>query len=46
MTRLKNAATGHEITTDAESVEFWQSAGYRAEKPAPKKAPAKKSDSK
>ena len=45
MSTLKHPVTGHQITTDDESVEFWQAAGYQADK-EPKKAPAKKSASK
>ena len=48
MTALTHSVTGHQITTDDESVEFWEAAGYRAEKakaPA-KKAAAKKSSTK
>lgn len=36
--------TGHTLTADAGSVEFWTAAGYREE--APKKAPAKKAPAK
>lgn len=40
MTALTHSVTGHQISTDAESVEFWEAAGYRVvEEP---KAPAKK----
>jgi hypothetical protein len=38
---LRHAATGHEIRTSQESVEFWRAAGYREPakpKPAPKRA--------
>lgn len=48
MTVLTHSVTGHRINTDDESVEFWEAAGYRAEKakaPA-KKAAAKKSSTK
>lgn len=48
MTALTHSVTGHQINTDDESVEFWEAAGYRAEKakaPA-KKAAAKKSSTK
>ena len=48
MTALTHSVTGHQISTDDESVEFWEAAGYRAEKaktPA-KKAAAKKSSTK
>ena len=47
MTALTHPVTGHQISTDDESVEYWEAAGYRAEKakaPA-KKAAAKKSSS-
>ena len=43
MAELTNPVTGHKISTDDESVEFWQAAGYRVEEQ--KKAPAKKSAS-
>jgi hypothetical protein len=43
VSKLTNPVTGHQITTDDESVEFWQAAGYRAEQD---KAPAKKAASK
>ena len=46
MTALINPVTGHQISTDDESVEFWEAAGYRAAKakaPAKKAAAAKKS---
>lgn len=46
MTSLTHQVTGHHISTDEASVDFWQAAGYRAEKskaPAKKAAPAKKS---
>lgn len=45
--KLTHPVTGHQVSTDGESVEFWQAAGYVAEKPktAPKKAAAKKSSS-
>lgn len=43
MADLTHPVTGHQISTDDESVEFWQAAGYRAEK---RKAPAKKAASK
>lgn len=39
MTALTHPVTGHQLNTDDESVEFWEAAGYRAEKA---KAPAKK----
>lgn len=42
MTSLKHPVTGHQVSTDDESVEFWEAAGYRAEKV---KAPAKKAAS-
>lgn len=48
MTTLKHPATGHEIATDDESVDFWTAAGYISDadkepkKAAVKKAPAKK----
>lgn len=48
MTALTHSVTGHQINTDDESVEFWEAAGYRAEKakaPA-KRAAAKKSSTK
>lgn len=48
MTALIHPVTGHRISTDDGSVEFWEAAGYRAEKakaPA-KKAAAKKSSTK
>lgn len=48
MIRLTHPVTGHQVSTDDESVEFWTGAGYRAEKakaPA-KKAAAKKSSTK
>ena len=32
MTALTHSVTGHRITTDDESVAFWEAAGYRAEK--------------
>ena len=44
MIALKHPVTGHQISTDDESVEFWQAAGYRSEEPK-KKAPAKKAAS-
>ena len=43
MTVLTNPVTGHQISTDDESVEFWKAAGYRVEET---KAPAKKAASK
>lgn len=42
MTALTHSVTGHRITTDDASVEFWKAAGYRAEE---QKAPAKKAAS-
>lgn len=45
MTSLKHKATGHQISTDDKSVEFWEAAGYVAEakpKPAKKSATGKK----
>jgi hypothetical protein len=51
VTSLKHPVTGHEITTDGESVNFWKGAGYReseqekpARKTAAKKAASKKSE--
>ena len=48
MTALTHPVTGHQVSTDDESVEFWEAAGYRADKakakPA-KKTAAKKSSS-
>lgn len=42
MSRLTHLVTGHRmISTDDASVEFWEAAGYRAEKAAPAKAPKK-----
>lgn len=43
MSKLTHPVTGHQISTDDESVEFWKAAGYRAETA---KAPAKKAASK
>ena len=43
MTSLRNPVTGHQISTDDESVEFWRAAGYEAEKT---KAPAKRAAAK
>lgn len=43
MTALTHPVTGHQLNTDDESVEFWEAAGYRAEKA---KAPAKKTAAK
>ena len=47
MTALTHSVTGHRINTDDESVEFWEAAGYRAEKvkAQAKKAASKKSSS-
>lgn len=49
MTALTHSVTGHQITTDDESVEFWKAAGYRvveqSSKAPAKKAAAKKSTS-
>ncbi len=48
MIRMTNPVTGHQISTEDDSVEFWSASGYRQdEKPktAPKKAAAKKSSS-
>lgn len=39
MTDLTHSVTGHQISTNDESVEFWKAAGYRVVEP---KAPAKK----
>ena len=48
MIALKHPVSGHSVRTDAESVAFWEAAGFRAVKerkvPA-KKAAAKKSSS-
>lgn len=44
MIELTHPATGHQINTDEESVEFWKAAGYRQVEQ--KKAPAKKTASK
>lgn len=48
MTSVKHPVTGHELTTDDDSVEFWKAAGYvfAGDKKSPKKAPAKKAASK
>jgi hypothetical protein len=43
VTALTHSVTGHRISTDDESVEFWEAAGYRVEKA---KAPAKKAAAK
>ena len=43
MTALTHSVTGHRISTDDESVEFWKAAGYRVDE---QKAPAKKAASK
>ena len=44
MIELTHSVSGHQISTDEESVKFWEAAGYRvAEKP---KAPAKKAAAK
>lgn len=43
MSKLTHPVTGHQISTDDASVEFWQAAGYRADEA---KAPAKKAASK
>lgn len=42
--RLKHVVTGHEITSDPESLDFWKAAGYRPvdQEPAAKKAPSKR----
>lgn len=46
MTSFKNPVTGHEVTTDGESEDFWKAAGYApVAAPKPKKAPAKKAAS-
>lgn len=47
--RLTHPVTGHTVSTDDASASFWESAGYRAEKPAKaaaKAAPKKASKSK
>lgn len=44
MSTLTNPVTGHRISTDDESVEFWTTAGYRVQQE--KKAPAKKAAAK
>ena len=44
MTSLTHPATGHQISTDDESVEFWKAAGYQPAEES--KAPAKKAASK
>lgn len=43
MISLTHPVTGHQLSTDDDSVEFWEAAGYQAA--AEKKAPAKKSTS-
>jgi hypothetical protein len=43
VTALTHSVTGHRITTDEESVGFWEAAGYRVEE---QKAPAKRAASK
>jgi hypothetical protein len=43
VTSLRHPSTKHELKTDAESVEFWKSAGYVEVKEPAKKAAAKKS---
>jgi hypothetical protein len=43
---LTNPHTGHQVTTDDESVDFWTAAGYEADSPKPKKAAAKKAPAK
>jgi hypothetical protein len=43
VTDLTHSVTGHRISTDDESVEFWEAAGYRVEKA---KAPTKRAASK
>ena len=43
MSTLTHPATGHQVKTDDESVEFWTLAGYRADKA---QAPAKKAAAK
>ena len=43
MISLTHPATGHQISVDEESADFWKAAGYRETEQ--KKAPAKKATS-
>lgn len=43
MIALTHPVTGHRISVDGESVDFWKAAGYQAA--ADRKAPAKKAAS-
>jgi hypothetical protein len=46
VTRLIRPASGHQISTDKDSLEFWKAAGYRVSESESKKAPAKKASKK